>query len=58
VIEKDSLPECFEITAWTEKENGKIDEIVIQFSEAVNDATIEVADGVIAAQVENVKKTN
>lgn len=28
VIEKDSLPACFEITAWTEKANGEIDEIM------------------------------
>jgi anthranilate synthase component 2 len=28
VIEKDSLPDCFEITAWTEKDNGEIDEIM------------------------------
>ena len=28
VIEKDSLPDCFEITAWTEDENGSIDEIM------------------------------
>ena len=28
VIEKASLPGCFEVTAWTEKENGEIDEIM------------------------------
>jgi anthranilate synthase component 2 len=28
VIDKDSLPDCFEVTAWTEKENGEIDEIM------------------------------
>ena len=28
VIEKASLPDCFEVTAWTEKENGEIDEIM------------------------------
>ena len=28
VIEKDSLPDCLEITAWTETENGEIDEIM------------------------------
>jgi anthranilate synthase component 2 len=28
VIEKDSLPDCFEVTAWTEKDNGEIDEIM------------------------------
>ncbi len=28
VIEKESLPECLEITAWTETENGEIDEIM------------------------------
>lgn len=28
VIEKDSLPECLEITAWTETENGELDEIM------------------------------
>ena len=28
VIEKDSLPDCFEVTAWTEKANGEIDEIM------------------------------
>jgi anthranilate synthase component 2 len=28
VIEKASLPECLEITAWTETENGEIDEIM------------------------------
>ena len=28
VIEKESLPDCFEITAWTNDENGKIDEIM------------------------------
>ena len=28
VIEKESLPDCFEITAWTKNENGDIDEIM------------------------------
>ena len=28
VIEKDSLPDCLEITAWTENEQGGIDEIM------------------------------
>ena len=28
VIEKESLPDCLEITAWTEKENGEFDEIM------------------------------
>ncbi len=28
VIEKDSLPDCLEITAWTETDNGEIDEIM------------------------------
>ncbi len=28
VIEKHSLPECLEITAWTETENGELDEIM------------------------------
>jgi anthranilate synthase component 2 len=28
VVEKDSLPECFEITAWTELEAGGMDEIM------------------------------
>jgi anthranilate synthase component 2 len=28
VIEKDSLPDCLEITAWTQNENGDIDEIM------------------------------
>lgn len=28
VIEKDSLPDCFEITAWTEDDNGNMDEIM------------------------------
>jgi anthranilate synthase component 2 len=28
VIEKDSLPECLEITAWTQTENGDMDEIM------------------------------
>jgi anthranilate synthase component 2 len=28
VIEKDSLPDCFEITAWTEDDNGNLDEIM------------------------------
>jgi len=28
VIEKDSLPDCLEITAWTEDEKGEVDEIM------------------------------
>ena len=28
VVEKDSLPDCLEITAWTETESGEIDEIM------------------------------
>ncbi|MCF6260859.1 MAG: aminodeoxychorismate/anthranilate synthase component II [Gammaproteobacteria bacterium] len=28
VIEKDSLPVCLEVTAWTETENGELDEIM------------------------------
>ena len=28
VIEKDTLPDCLEITAWTQKEDGSIDEIM------------------------------
>jgi len=28
VIEKASLPDCLEVTAWTENENGEIDEIM------------------------------
>jgi anthranilate synthase component 2 len=28
VVEKNSLPDCFEITAWTNNENGNIDEIM------------------------------
>jgi anthranilate synthase component 2 len=28
VIEKDSLPECLEITAWTEQADGRVDEIM------------------------------
>ena len=28
VIEKDSLPDCLEITAWTQTENGDMDEIM------------------------------
>ena len=28
VVEKDSLPDCLEITAWTQTENGEIDEIM------------------------------
>jgi len=28
VIEKSSLPECLEITAWTEDDNGELDEIM------------------------------
>jgi anthranilate synthase component II len=28
VVEKDSLPECLEITAWTEHEDGSFDEIM------------------------------
>ena len=28
VIEKDSLPDCLEITAWTETDDGEVDEIM------------------------------
>jgi anthranilate synthase component 2 len=28
VIEKDSLPDCLEVTAWTENEKGELDEIM------------------------------
>jgi anthranilate synthase component 2 len=28
VIEKDSLPDCLEITAWTQTEDGQVDEIM------------------------------
>jgi anthranilate synthase component 2 len=28
VVEKESLPDCLEITAWTQHENGEIDEIM------------------------------
>jgi anthranilate synthase component 2 len=28
VIEKDSLPDCLEITAWTQTEDGRVDEIM------------------------------
>jgi len=28
VIDKASLPDCFEVTAWTENDNGEIDEIM------------------------------
>jgi len=28
VLEKDSLPDCLEITAWTETEQGEVDEIM------------------------------
>jgi anthranilate synthase component 2 len=28
VVEKDSLPDCFEITAWTQHDDGSIDEIM------------------------------
>ena len=28
VIEKDSLPSCLEITAWTETDDGELDEIM------------------------------
>ena len=28
VIEKDSLPDCLEVTAWTETEGGEVDEIM------------------------------
>ena len=28
VVEKDSLPDCLEITAWTETEDGQVDEIM------------------------------
>ncbi|WP_070970652.1 aminodeoxychorismate/anthranilate synthase component II [Vibrio sonorensis] len=28
VVQADSLPECFELTAWTEKQHGEMDEIM------------------------------
>ena len=28
VIDEDSLPDCLEVTAWTEKQNGELDEIM------------------------------
>ncbi len=28
VVEKESLPDCFEITAWTQNKNGEMDEIM------------------------------
>jgi len=28
VVERESLPDCFEVTAWTEREDGNIDEIM------------------------------
>jgi len=28
VVEKDSLPDCLELTAWTETEDGDVDEIM------------------------------
>jgi len=28
VLKKDSIPECLEVTAWTEEENGEIEEIM------------------------------
>jgi len=28
VIERESLPECLEVTAWTEREGGGMDEIM------------------------------
>lgn len=28
VLKKDNVPECLEVTAWTEKENGEIEEIM------------------------------
>lgn len=28
VIDKDTLPDCLEVTAWTETENGEVDEIM------------------------------
>lgn len=28
VVQKDSLPDCFEVTAWTQKEDGSMDEIM------------------------------
>ncbi|WP_257287080.1 aminodeoxychorismate/anthranilate synthase component II [Endozoicomonas sp. SESOKO2] len=28
IVEKDSLPDCFEITAWTQHEDGSMDEIM------------------------------
>jgi anthranilate synthase component 2 len=28
VVKKDTLPDCFEVTAWTQKDNGDLDEIM------------------------------
>lgn len=28
VVEKDSLPDCFEVTAWTQTDDGEVDEIM------------------------------
>ncbi|MGH6754733.1 MAG: anthranilate synthase component II, partial [Bradyrhizobium sp.] len=28
IVEKDSLPDCLEITAWTQREDGSVDEIM------------------------------
>ena len=28
VLEKDSIPECLEVTAWTEAEDGSVEEIM------------------------------
>ena len=28
VIEKDSLPDCLEVTAWTQTDDGEVDEIM------------------------------
>jgi anthranilate synthase component 2 len=28
VIDKESIPDCLEVTAWTENENGEFDEIM------------------------------
>ena len=36
VIEKESLPDCLEITAWTETENGEMDEIMGVRHKAMN----------------------
>jgi len=27
-VEKDSLPDCLEVTAWTETDSGEVDEIM------------------------------